>query len=64
MGKWCLMVLLLSDVLCFKGGNCPLGANVDDSDDEFDPVNVQPDNELEKVGMYVFCVHICVYLCV
>eukprot|EP00731_Ephydatia_muelleri_P029817 Em0021g340a len=30
------------------GGNCPLGTNVDDSDDEFDPVNVQPDNELEK----------------
>lgn len=38
-------------IISSQGGNRPINSSIEDSDEEFDPLNMPPDNELEKVSV-------------
>lgn len=38
--------------ISLQGGNRPINSSIEDSDEEFDPLVMAPDNELEKVHIW------------
>lgn len=41
-----------------QGGNRPLTSSFEDSDEDFDQLNMGPDNELEKVSLLLCSLHL------